>query len=159
MPENNDLENEDTEETPRDLRARLAEQSRETEQLRLELETTRREAEFSKALGPKSSDGWVKYFQAGYDGPVEADAIKKAAAEAGFLNTAPTETRTEPGHSWMSETAAGGAGSSTTGWQEALAEAGRLPMGPQGSDAEVARTNAILDVVERFGGTTSRSAQ
>ena len=145
--------------SPRDLRHQLAERKREADELRAQLESVQRDAAFTKALGPSADAPWVKYFQAGYDGPTEAEAIKKAAAEAGFLapqDQPDQQQSTSPALSDAYDRIANASsGSGSPGqmtWQDALAEADRLPEGD-------ARTSAILDVVERFGGATSRQAQ
>ena len=52
----------------------------------------------------------------------------------------------------MASAAGGADGPGKVDWREALAEADRIP-----NEAE--REAAILSVVERYGGTTSRTAQ
>ena len=144
--------------SPRDLRHQLAERAREAEELRAQLEATKRDAEFSKALGPDADAPWVKYFRSGYDGDVNADAIRQAASDAGFLT--PVNQQSPRGqqsddlaaHGRMAANAAGGPGAAQGSWQEALAEADRIP-----NEAE--REAAILSVVEQYGGVTSRTAQ
>lgn len=143
--------------SPRDLRHQLAERAREADELRAQLEATKRDAEFTKALGDNADAPWVKYFRSGYDGDVTAEAIRKAASEAGFLT--PVNQPQQPrqpddlnAHARMAANAAGGSGANETTWQDALAEADRIP-----NSAE--REAAILSVVERFGGVTSRTAQ
>ncbi|HYH48304.1 MAG TPA: hypothetical protein VEG38_02035 [Acidimicrobiia bacterium] len=154
MPDDYDDNEETDEPSPRDLRQQLAQRAKEAEELRQELERTKRDAEFTRALGDNADAPWTKYFRSGYDGPVEADAIRKAAAEAGFLNPQPVRPAVDDlsGHSRMAAAADGASGAATTGWQEALADADRIS-DPQEREA------AILDVVERFGGVTSRTAQ
>lgn len=139
--------------TPRDLRHQLAERAREADELRAQLDAVKREAEFAKALGTDAAAPWTKYFQAGYDGPVDAEAIRKAATDAGFL-TQPNAVSGEDltAHFRMAQSAAGADGAGRQSWQEALAEADRI-------ENEQEREAAILSVVERFGGVTSRTAQ
>lgn len=144
--------------SPRDLRHQLAERSREADELRAQLDAVKKEAEFTKALGEDATAPWVKYFQAGYDGPTEAEAIRKAASEAGFLNTRTPATPPPPvaddlsGHARMAEAATGADAAARQSWMEALAEADRIA-------DPVEREAAILSTVERFGGVTSRTAQ
>lgn len=140
--------------SPRDLRHQLAERAREADELRAQLDAVRKDAEFTKALGDNSTAPWVKYFRSGYEGDVEAEAIRRAASEAGFLNPVlpPRQPEDLSAHSRMAQAAAGANGATTVGWQTALAEAGNI-------QNEAERTAAILDVVERFGGVTERTAQ
>lgn len=142
--------------SPRDLRHQLAERSKEADELRAQLDTAKRDAEFTKALGGDADAPWVKYFRSGYDGDVNAEAIRKAAGEAGFLNAAPQQQQRPPddlaGHARMAANAAGADAPGTVSWQEALAEADRIPNQDE-------REAAILAAVERFGGITSRTAQ
>jgi hypothetical protein len=142
--------------TPRDLRQQLAQRAREADELRAQLESVKRDAEFTKALGGDADAPWVKYFRSGYDGDVNAEAIRKAAGEAGFLNVQqPPASRPSDdlaGHARMVAAASGADGTGTVSWQEAMAEADRIPNQEE-------REAAILNVVERFGGVTSRTAQ
>lgn len=147
--------------SPRDLRHQLAEEKREAAELRAQLEAVQRDAAFTKALGPAADAPWVRYFQAGYDGPTEAEAIKKAASEAGFLTAPDQQNQHQQNQSAAADPSAydriasASTGSGSPGpqqWQDALNEASRV------SD-EDERTAAILGVVERFGGVTSRTAQ
>lgn len=141
---------------PRDLRTQLAERAREAEELRAQLEATRRDAAFDKALGEHADAPWTPYFKKGYDGEVDAEAIRKAATDAGFLTPATMPAPERPSdldaHGRMAANAQGGSGAAQITWQQALAEADRIT-------DQVQREAAILDVVERYGGTTARSAQ
>jgi hypothetical protein len=142
---------------PRDLRAQLAQRAKEADELRAQLEATKRDAEFTKALGNDADAPWVKYFQKGYDGDINAEAIRQAATEAGFLTPINSEAPQRQfedlsGHARMAANAAGGSGAGKVDWTEALAEADRIP-------DPVEREAAILSVVERYGGVTSRTAQ
>lgn len=152
-----DTQTDQDEPSPRDLRHQLAEEKREAAELRAQLESVQRDAAFTKALGSSADAPWVRYFQAGYDGPTEAEAIRKAATEAGFLQTEGTQIQPQPAADTANYdrivNASSGSGSpGQVTWQEALAEADRITN-------EDARTAAILDVVERYGGTTSRTTQ
>lgn len=141
--------------SPRDLRHQLAERAREAEELRAQLEATKREAAFDKALGDQADAPWTSYFKKGYEGDIDAESIRKAAAEAGFLNRAqpaPQPPDDLSAHGRMAANAQGGAGAGQIDWREALSEADRIT-----DPAE--REAAILGVVERYGGTTSRTAQ
>jgi len=80
-------DHDDEEPSPRDLRHKLAEQTREANELRARLEATERDAAFAKALGPAADDPRVKdYFVPGYKGELDAERIRQAALDAGFLN-------------------------------------------------------------------------
>lgn len=142
--------------SPRDLRHQLAEAKREREQALADLETAKRDAEFTRALGDNADAPWVKYFRSGYDGDVKAEDIRQAATEAGFLTPTNQPDEQMPAdaaaHVRMAAASSGSVPPSKMSWQEALAEADRI-------SNEAEREAAILGVVERFGGTTSRTAQ
>ena len=55
-------------------------------QLEKELEELRRELAFTKA-GINPDDPKMRYFVKGYDGEMTAEAVRQAAAEAGFLSS------------------------------------------------------------------------
>jgi hypothetical protein len=96
MTDTYEPEPEDAEEpTPRDLRHKLAERSREADELKAQVEALQREAAFAKA-GIDPTDKRMDYFVKGYDGPTEADAIRAAATEAGFLTDTPPPPPPEP---------------------------------------------------------------
>jgi hypothetical protein len=57
-------------------------------QLEKELADLKRELAFSRA-GLPMNDPKLKYFVKGYDGEMSAEAIREAAAEAGFLSSEP----------------------------------------------------------------------
>ena len=69
-----------SDETPRGLR-RAANKAKKLE---AELNSLRRELAFAKA-GIPMNDPRMSYFIKGYDGELDADAIREAAEEAGFL--------------------------------------------------------------------------
>jgi hypothetical protein len=155
MTDTYEPEDDQDEPTPRDLRQQLAQRSKEADELRAQLESVKRDAEFTKALGGDADAPWVKYFRSGYDGDVNAEAIRKAAGEAGFLNVQQPQVRPTDDlavHTRMAAAASGAEGPGTVSWQEAMAEADRIPNQEE-------REAAILGVVERFGGVTSRTAQ
>lgn len=83
-----------SEETPRGLR-RAANKAKKLE---AELNSLRRELAFAKA-GIPMNDPRMSYFIKGYEGELEAEAIREAAEEAGFLNVeqpAQSATQTQP---------------------------------------------------------------
>lgn len=80
-----DVEQEDM--TPKGLR-RAANKAKKLEE---ELNSIRRELAFAKA-GLPMDDPRLKYFVKGYDGEMDAEAIREAAVEAGFLQSSePTQ--------------------------------------------------------------------
>lgn len=121
------------------------------------LPSLERENAFLKA-GVNVEDPKFKYFVKAYDGDLTTAAIKAELAEAGLASTSPPPPQNEPepedltGHARMAANAAGGSGAGTQSWQDALAEADRIP-------DPVEREAAILSVVEKHGGVTSRTAQ
>lgn len=66
----------------RDLEAK----AKRTDELEAELAEARKDAAFTKALGP-DTDPRLDYFRRGYQGDMTPDAIRQAATEAGFLAT------------------------------------------------------------------------
>lgn len=75
---------EQSDETPKGLR-RAANKSKKLE---AELAELKRELAFAKA-GLAMDDPKMKYFIKGYDGEMEADAIREAATDAGFIQAEP----------------------------------------------------------------------
>lgn len=136
----------------RDLEAK----ARRTDELEAQLAQVTKDAAFAQAFGP-STDPRLDYFRRGYQGDVNPDAIRQAATEAGFLAAVSQPAPTAPtadlsAHQRMASASSGAEGPGQITWQDALAEADRITN-------EDARTAAILDVVERYGGTTSRTTQ
>lgn len=82
-----DFDADSEEETPANLR-RAANQAKK---LRRELDSTRRELAFAKA-GLPLEDPKMNYFIKGYDGDLDAQAIREAAMEAGFIQAQRQET-------------------------------------------------------------------
>lgn len=80
----NDEDGQPQDDSPRGLR-RAANKSKKLE---AELAELRRELAFAKA-GLPMDDPKMKYFVKGYEGDMEPDAIRAAAAEAGFLAANP----------------------------------------------------------------------
>jgi hypothetical protein len=66
----------------RDLEAK----AKRAEELEAQLAEAQRDSAFTQALGP-STDPRLDYFRRGYQGDVTPEAIRQAAAEAGFLAT------------------------------------------------------------------------
>ena len=66
----------------RDLEAK----ARRTDELEAQLAAAQRDVAFTQALGP-STDPRLDYFRRGYQGDVTPEAIRQAAADAGFLAT------------------------------------------------------------------------
>lgn len=142
---------------PRSHIRQLEEQAKRAKDLEAQVVQLQRENVFTKALGGTSHPG-VRYFQQGYDGPLEVDAIRTAATEAGFISTSEesaAQPTPGPDPALVNQFNAASQGASAAGrqsWQEALVEADRIA-------DETEREAAILSVVERFGGVTSRTAQ
>ena len=90
-----DFDSEDEDSSPASLR-RAANQAKK---LRREVDSLRRELAFAKA-GLPMNDPKMAYFIKGYDGDLDAEAIKEAAESAGFLQVqqaeAPQEKAPEP---------------------------------------------------------------
>ncbi len=96
MPNDSDFEDElddeglDDSNLVRKLRQQSKEARKEAARLKQDAEdgaAARKELEFFKA-GIDPTDAQMSYFARGYDGPMEADAIKEAATKAGFLKAA-----------------------------------------------------------------------
>lgn len=134
----------------RDLRAK----AKETDDLRARLAQVERDHAFSQALGQAAeTPGVKKYFMPGYDGELTKEAIRAAATEAGFLQQpAPTPDPDLAAHQRMADASSGAGSPAAPNWQDALAEADRIQ-----NPAE--REAAILSVVEKHGGQTSRNIQ
>ncbi len=62
--------------------------AKERDQMAADLETAQRRLAFAEA-GIPLGDKRMGYFIKGYDGPLEADAIREAAIESGFVDSAP----------------------------------------------------------------------
>ena len=147
-----DDQNDDSE--SHDIRE-LRRKAREADQLQARLATLERENAFAKA-GVAVDDPKFKYFVKAYDGDLDPAAIKAELAETGLLQpAAPASaepTQDQVALQRIAAAAAGGGAPRDMTWQDALAQADQI-------QNEAQRTQAILDVVERYGGATSRSAQ
>lgn len=134
----------------------LRQKARQADELAAKLATMERNEAFRSA-GLDPNDPKAKYFVKGYDGEVNVDAIRTAATEAGFLASQQDQNQPSQGYTpdamqRIFAATAGGQAPAPQDWQGALAEADRIA-DPQ------AREDAILSVVERYGGVTSRTAQ
>lgn len=85
----NDYDRDEEDLVPRSHIRDLEAKAKRATDLEAELEQTRREAAFAKALGNDAEHPGAKYFVKGYDGELNPEAIRAAAAEAGFLRSTP----------------------------------------------------------------------
>lgn len=133
----------------------LRAKARQADELAAKLAAMERNEAFRNA-GLDPNDPKAKYFVKGYDGEINTDAIKAAATEAGFLgqqqNQNPSQGYVPESMERIFAASAGGQAPPPQDWHGALAEADRIA-DPQ------AREDAILSIVERYGGQTSRTAQ
>ena len=94
------------------LRERMRELESEVKALRaekIEAESARRELAFVKAGVPDTPA--TKYFVKAYDGPLDAEAIRTAATEAGYLSPVPQPEVAAEQQAWQrTNQAAAGAG-------------------------------------------------
>lgn len=145
---------------PRDQIRQLEEKANRTSELEAKLAAMERKVAFTEALGPAANDPKMKYFVEGYKGELTPEAIKAEATEVGFLTPATQTTDQQSGptpqelaaHARMTASAEGSGGDGRISWQEAMGQADRI-------QNQEEREAAILSVVERFGGVTSRTAQ
>lgn len=132
----------------------LREKAKRADELERQLQTLQRNEAFRSA-GIDPNDPKSKYFVKGYEGDLAKEAITAAATEAGYL-TPPQEQTTQPPAAdptdRIFDAAAGATAPPPGSWAEEIAEAERI------TDPEK-RTDAILAVVERHGGLTTRSMQ
>jgi hypothetical protein len=134
----------------------LREKAKRADELQAQLADLQRKEAFRSA-GIDPADKRAGYFVKGYEGDLDPEAIRTAATEAGFLNPPQTDQPTNQAPDDSTErifTASAGATGppSSTDWASAMAEAERIT-------DPVAREDAILNVVERHGGTTTRQLQ
>lgn len=155
MPEDIDDQNDD-DLVPRSHIRELEAQAKESRELKAQLAQMERDSAFAKALGPAADSPGAKYFVKAYDGELTVDAIKAAATEGGFLQTSqPVNAPSPPdlsGHQRIADASAGATSPAQMSWQDELATADRIT-----NQAE--REAAILTVVEKHGGYTSRNTQ
>jgi len=89
-----DNEDVDTQSQGTDIRS-LRRAANSSKKLKAELDSVKRELEFAKA-GLPLDDPKMRYFVKGYEGDITAEAIRQAAAEAGFLSTQRTQQEAVP---------------------------------------------------------------
>lgn len=159
----NDTYDDEQEETegmvPRSHIRDLEAKARQAEELAAKLATMERNEAFRSA-GLDPADKRASYFVKGYEGDLTPEAIKAAATEAGFIaDPAQQQPAGEQGRQFVPDSmerifaaSAGSQPPQAADWREALYEADRIA-------DPLARESAILSVVERYGGTTSRTAQ
>jgi len=149
-----DDSNEDQTGESHDIRE-LRRKAREADELQARLASLEREHAFVRA-GVAVDDPKFKYFVKAYDGDLTPEAIRSELEQTGLTqparSSAPAADPNDAAHQRMAMASTGGAPPAELTWRDALAEADRITN-------EQDRTQAILDVVERFGGTTSHSAQ
>lgn len=143
-------ETEEHEDGPKGLRAhvkRLESQLKEAQDRAAEAEGLRRELAFSKA-GIDLNDAKVKYFVRGYDGELDADAIRKQAVEDGFLK-APDEPAPDPNLTASGRMDEAAAGEPDPARYAEFNERVKQAKSP----------DEILSISEEFGVLTSRQLQ
>jgi hypothetical protein len=134
----------------------LREKAKRADELEAQLAAMQRNEAFRSA-GLDPADKKASYFVKGYEGDLTPEAIRAAASEAGFIQAEQAQPPAQQSHvpdsmERLFAASAGSAAPPAMDWHDALAEADRI-QDPQ------AREDAILGVVERYGGTTSRTAQ
>lgn len=148
-----DQDQDDSDDDEKDNLRALRQKARQADELAAKLAAMERTEMFRNA-GIDPGDARARYFVKGYEGELNVDAIKAAASEAGFLQPQNQNPSTGVPDSMERIFAAtsGGQAPAPQDWHGALAEADRIA-DPQ------AREDAILSVVERYGGVTARTAQ
>lgn len=94
---------------PRDVWKDMERKAKERDEVAKQLEAANRRLAFADA-GINTSDARLAYFVKGYDGDLTPDAIRTAAAEAGFIDAPAPEVPTEElrAHDRVTQAAAGG---------------------------------------------------
>jgi hypothetical protein len=119
---------------PRSQIRQLEQQAKEAKDLRAQLEAVQRENTFAKALG--SIDHPARsYFERGYDGEMEPDAIRAAAREAGLMATSQAQTTDQRNDPTSQE----------------MAAHARMAAASEGSGG-----NKPIDLIEGFGARGSK---
>lgn len=135
-----DSDNEDDNSIPNLRRA-----ANKSKKLEAELRSLKRELAFARA-GIPLDDPKMNYFVKGYDGELEADAIKAAAMEAGFLaSQEPTQTQAVVNPEAQQRVMAASAGAMPEDVSEEAALS-RLEAAMEEGGVE-----AFLDVVRQYG--------
>lgn len=120
---------------PRDVFKDLERRAKAGDETAKLLEAANRRLAFADA-GINTSDPKLAYFVRGYDGEMTADAIRAAAAEAGFIDAPAPQVPDEElrAHDRVSQAAAG----ASTGVQEDILEGARRAAAnaPQGQEAQ-----------------------
>ena len=153
-PEDDDREPEGEEEqayVPRKHIRELERQAKEARDLKERLVSVERDAAFARALGTALTEPKMGYFVKGYEGDLDPEAIRNAAMEAGFLTPPPSPQSPAPATPDLSV-------------HERIQAAASGEGPPPGTDWEAALRNAksqeeVLDIVERYGGLTTRMIQ
>lgn len=132
-------------ENPRGLRRQLEAALAERREAEQRLTALERELAFAKA-GLPLHEPRITYFVRGYEGPLDPEQIRKAAEEAGFLDTPQPAVPAEEiaAHAEMSNLAAGG---QTTGFH------GPVHENPQyQQEIRQARTrDEVLAIMDKYG--------
>lgn len=132
----------------------LREKAKRADELAVQLAELQRKDAFRSA-GIDPSDKRAAYFVKGYEGELDPEAIKAAALEAGFLNPPTQQETSTPAQDPSDRIFAAAAGATpppTASYMEEMDAAERIK-------DPAKRTDAILSVVERHGGVTTRSLQ
>jgi hypothetical protein len=130
-----DYDNDQTDLVPRAHIRQLEEQAKKARELEAQLAATQREAAFARALG-NADHPMRAYFERGYDGELEVDAIRAAARDAGLFASEPPPATPEP---------------QNTPTPGELAAHARLQ-----AAAEGAAGNKPIDLIEAFGPRGSK---
>lgn len=107
MSEYDEFDDEEPTPTRNPLRERMKELESELKALRAEkaeTEAVRRELAFTKAGIPDTAA--TKYFVKAYDGPLDPEAIRNAAVEAGYLSPEPQPEVKAEQNAWQRSTQA-----------------------------------------------------
>jgi hypothetical protein len=88
-----DLDPDQTDLVPRSHIRQLEEKAKRAGDLEAQLTAAQRDAAFARALGSTEHPA-RPYFEKGYDGELEVDAIRNAARDAGLFSTEPAPAAT-----------------------------------------------------------------
>jgi hypothetical protein len=155
MPDDDYPESLDEDMVPRSQIKELEAAAKRSKELEERLANVEREAAFARALGTEVTKPAMSYFVKGYEGELDADAIRAAATEAGFLAAAAPEPVASPPadlgpHDRVQSAAAGAELPQQVDW---AVEIGNVDW--RDPEAE----QKVLDIVEKFGGYTTRQPQ
>lgn len=125
---------------------KLRKEAKEAQELKNQLAVLQREQLFARA-GIPTDDPAAKYFVKGYDGPLDADAIRMAAIEARLIAATPANPQEVAGHQAAAAVASGATPPSVApDFQARLAELSKKQFAPaddQGRQAHVAEIIAL----------------